>query len=677
MTITNNLKRSWTQVGVFLITAAIIAAIVWLGYCIGSCSPIPGQIIMSIALLGLGWLILSTTHRLMMKNFYRLVTFLFLYALGIWAYESVGTENQMIHFFAPINHTLSIFFPSRGSYDGDLARNILFHIVHFLSYLFCAMILFSWFGKRIMNRSGYNLILWKHKNIFWGYSKGGILLANDILTSTFTQQVIFVLPNELKNNQEEEKRIFEEIDGMGAVALYLDFDSGKTLPKGHRHFFLTEDQDFNVRMAIKVSRLEQDRQRSIYVRTEIPQVWTLFDQNKRVELHLFNQSDLTARKFAKDHPLIECAETTGKDNSVQTVNNFKVDFNFNILLLGFGWTGRELLHKEICDSQFVGSHFTATIFDNDYEVKNGEYPILYNECIDTYNLSFNPDFARMLPIDRTRNIVGSQPFYEWLDAHMDNYNRIIVALGDDRLNLDTAATIAQIAQNRSALSPGKRIFAHVREPQRYSYCKSQVYPITLFGDLREIYTMDIVIDEGLDIMAKTVNYVYSRYDQQTVPQADIEQNAERVWKETSNLFHKDSSRAAAANIGNIIRLAGGENELTEALKEPNIVEILAETEHKRWNAFHFTKGVRKWDQVSENPKMGAKLFSDPANKNSTLLKHACLVEYKKLEEIAKLVNQVRKRNGNLEEENFQETDRRIIRHFPIVKHITKLKADTQ
>lgn len=662
---TNTFKRSSAQAGMLVLAVVLFGVLTLLGYWVGGCCPVWGQIIMSLAVLALGWLILSLTHRMMMKNSWRLLTFVALYGFGVWVYSTLEAPNRVIGFFAPIDNTLSIFFPSRGSYsEAGFEKDIYFFVLHLLAYLFFAMIAFSWFGRRLVNRSGRWLIPGGNKNVFWGYSVGGVLLAKDILRTSVWQQAIFVLPRSLRDDEDEEKRIFEQLDSMGAVVLYEDMDTACYIPRAHRHFFLTEDQDFNIQQALKVANCPRCSAPSLYVRTELPQAYTLFE-GLAVETHIFNQSALTARQFARKYPMLDCAGS-------KEVAKLRVNHQFKVLLLGFGWTGRELLHKEICDAQYVGSTFSATIFDRDYETRYGDYPVLFGECIEAYNLAFNP-------LGGSDNAVGSQPFYRWCEEHLTHYDRVIVALGDDSLNLNVAMNLSQIALFEKTRRDGNpfagSIFAHVREPRHYACCSNESYPVTIFGDLETIYSVEVVIDESLDRMAKGVNCVYSS-EEPLLTRSQIEARAEDMWHTSTILFNRDSSRAAAANIDNIICLAAiSDIDLQQAIDTPELLEILAETEHLRWNAFNRTNGVRRWDlnDIPDGHPLDARQFSVPDRRVYPLLRHACLVDFQSLDAVSDRVNENRALlagGKHYTTENFKETDHRIIRHYLLIKQIS-------
>lgn len=155
--------------GVLLLALSGVFLVLYAGFRLSCCHPVWGGIVMSLAVLRLGWLILSVTHRLRMRNLSRAIVFALLFASGIWVYRDLNpaqadaagdfwhpTRDELVDFYAPINNTLSIFFPSRGSYsEPGLDRTAGYHVIHLLSYLFAAMIAFSWFGRRTINRSGY------------------------------------------------------------------------------------------------------------------------------------------------------------------------------------------------------------------------------------------------------------------------------------------------------------------------------------------------------------------------------------------------------------------------------------------------------------------------------------------------------------------------------------------
>jgi hypothetical protein len=586
---------------------------------------------------------------------------LFIYGVIVHALFFDKTENWGISILSNINRTISVFFPSRGDYEslsGD--RCLLFHtnFLFLLTSIYASLLIASWFGRKMMNHAQFYLSRKEKWVLFFGSCEQSILLAKDITKQKPETGCVFIVPEKAKDNKE----IFDQLDEFGAVVLYADFErettnyiSTRIFKKVTRYFLLGDNQDFNIKTALQIANklAYYDQKVHLHVRTEQERIDNFFPLKSNIELHFFNQSDLTARKFSEKYPMLNAL-----DKKAINHETLLVDGEFRLLLLGFGWRGHELLKKCICDAQFKGSDFSATIIDKDFKIKNGEYPLLYNECIEKYHLEFNPGNV---------DDVDSYSFYQWFEANSNfTFNRIIIALGDDRMNVETAQKISRIFQNtetgiKSNEELRNIIFAYVQNREQFSYYYDENYTpslkstITLFGNMEEIYTYDVVVNETMDRIAKMVNYVYSMSEIEQLDTLDDKwDEIEAKWAHES-IFNKNSSRAVAMNIRNIYEITDGK---WDVLKNTDKLETLAENEHLRWNAFHFVNGIRTWnleDITTENAKL--------KDKNGNLLKHGCLIDFEKLPLVAKKVNTIRKRNGNMNEENYRETDRRIVRHF--------------
>ncbi len=368
----------------------------------------------------------------------KIVGFLVIFIYGVTVYHCNSEKsfgNWWVGLLSPLNSTLFIFFPSRGGYEEDF-DSIAFHytLLHLLSYLYIAMLGMSLFGRKLMNRASSKFVFPRFKNIFWGYSDGGVLLAKDIMNHTFSDRAIFVMPENIPLSREVEQYRFEEIDGIEGIVLYKDLSKEIDI-RAVRHFFLTEDQDLNVKLAfmvleaiekrnkrrwkcknkfickcickIKKKRKQKDkpvwrcrnrfickcvckfkrihkivapwiykwkqgRVSKLYVRTELEYVDKYFTEKLKrlkgkVEVHTINESELTARRFISKYPSLEmpkviCERETKDDNK-----------KFSILQLGYGWSGKSILDKLICNTQFGGWTFSATIFDKDLKTKH-DYP---------------------------------------------------------------------------------------------------------------------------------------------------------------------------------------------------------------------------------------------------------------------------------------------------------------
>ena len=622
-----------------------------------------GELVIALSILVACFVIVVIAYGWFRKTWVKIVSFLALFIFGFFVYQGLN-EGSVLWV---TNNALSAFFPSRGEYEPSGLLNKPYQFFHLLVYLYAGLVVLSLpFAGKMMNRCK-RMLSWRKRYVFFGAGEPSRILAKEILNAKDVKVACWFC---LDENLRDDTKLFNELDEMGAIVFYKNLDNNSVRKMCvrqafSRYFFLDDDDDFNVRMAtsiIEVFKKEPPKETAhLYVRTDL-QV-NFFENmdisNSNVEIHVFNNSDLMTRRFIKKYPMLDCSGIALNTDKIAVSGTFKM------LLLGFGWTGRELLEKCICGSQFKGSAFSATIIDADYEQKSGDHPIMYNECINEYNLRFNPEGVYD---------VYAKRFWDWAGENLKGFNRIVVSLGDDKTNIEVATKLSRLLVfNGMTVDDCRcRVFALVRHKWKYSYYESGNMPFVLFGDIRNLYTRDIIINDSEDRIAKMVNYVYSQWQ---VPHVDVIDwtEAENLWKRTK-LFDKDSCRAAAHNIDDLFRVATGKDisklsdddlekalvEFEEVIQQKDKLEILAGNEHLRWNAFHFTNGIRllKLDEITGEK---AKL----SDTNGNLLKHGCLVKYENLDAVSDKVNANRLKKGNNNTEEFKESDRRIVRHYPL------------
>lgn len=687
-----------------------------------------------------------------------------LLCLGIFVYANLESSNPRSLFetlLFPFNSTLASFFPSRGDYSlteyhGCQEANIykfpsLYLFFHALCYFYVAWLGFSVFGRKLLNRVALFIMPRRNRNLIWGYSEGAFELAKDMILNTEKDEPIFLLDDDIEFDSEKENRIFDRLSNESILAFSthyenlskssLDFNASifswyywrRKFTAGryfeaYRYYFITENQDFNVKYALMILNqlyFQKDKltgKTHIFVRTEQEGIDVFFQEklndglSDHVEVHIFNQSDITARQFVAEHPILDLTNRTNPITGEKwlTINHdsLHVDGDINILLLGLGWTGYEMLKKLVSDGQFIGDYRTnIVVVDNDYKQYHGRYQYIVKEAAKFgVSICINPlvwiddkhkichqwltgeECSRKEGLkEKSIHQANSYLFYEWLgfvpnDDNVVNilrFNRIIVALGSDELNINTALQITNFRNHYlgaketidSTLMP-EPVFAHVRDKDGYSYYEESIGktidpPIRIFGGLKSIYNAKTLVEEKMDTIAKLINYVYSQYmidvlKNEQLTEALQNGKAEKEWAGCT-IFDQDSSRAVAMNIDNMVKIAGNIDRLKKMLDEPLYIERLSELEHKRWNAFHYMRGIGSWkiDEVQEardrNGKVKAKgkLFF-----NGALVRHICLVDYEELDAATRRVNIL----GNTGED-YKAADRRIIRHLPIFYQI--------
>ena len=683
-------------------------------------------------------------------------TFIILMCFGIYVYSGeLGPKSSLADYILyPFNNALSAFFPSRGDYftfDSSkdsfqyhiYSYNTSYLIFHTLAYFYFAWLGFSIFGRKLLNRTALGMLRREHKNLIWGYSEGALELAKDMVNNYKDYEPVFILDDDIEFDTEKDKRIFEKLSNENILAISTHYDnlsidandfqctwfswhhlrklltSGKYF-SGLRHYFITENQDFNVNHAIKILTqlsLQADclkEKTHLFVRSEQEGIDSFFQArikngrlSGKVEVHIFNQSDITARQFVEQYPNLNLAKRTNPSTGEKWLsinhNSLHVNGEINILLLGLGWTGFEMMKKLVSDAQFIGDYkLNIVVVDNDYRMFHGRYQYIAQEaarfgvniCINPkiwvnkcnriceQSLSTNHDIYYDGLVEKRIHQTNGERFYEWLGftpeggpANILYFNRIIIALGSDELNINTALQLNTFRNhylgakeaNDKQMMP-EPIYAHVRDKESYSYYDDSITtpPIRIFGGMKNIYNVKTLVNEKMDEVAKLVNYVYcqSNYiiSEEQLRNALKNGDADNEWAGCS-IFNQDSSRAIATNLENLVALAGGLEQLKYMVNEQKYIDYLAELEHKRWNSFHYMRGIGTWNTEDVQPVNGeakGKLMF-----NGTLSRHICLVDYDRLNEATSRVNSL----GNFT--NFKETDRRIIRHYPAFYRIMK------
>jgi hypothetical protein len=175
--------------------------------------------------------------------------------------------------------------------------------------------------------------------------------------------------------------------------------------------------------------------------------------------------------------------------------------------------------------------------------------------------------------------------------------------------------------------------------------------IFVFGCQEEIYKESEIIREEIDRMAKAVNDEYNKRNPKGAT----------PWQEL-DWFSQESNRSAADFIPAMFRLAEFDrNKDTLAEKGSALANVLAQTEHLRWNAFHTAMG---WDSISIEEML--QCFAETKDmslcrKNSKARLHVCIASWDELDQISRAYSQI-----THSDVDFKEYDCAIIERAPLI-----------
>lgn len=590
---------------------------------------------------------------------------LLVYLIGYWPDTGIKSQNAMlldalISLLRAVFSTGRMFVIENDFNDiNEILKNnqlylLAFGTVHVTALLITTIAAISWFGEKILIRLKLLFTSLQTTYIICGLNENSCSFGEDLLETDEKRRVVFIekdMGSDLPDKAKDLGAIVINSDPLELSCLKHAGINGKLNKRPVYLFTFTEDETLNINIALEVMRGIKDSsvqdKLHIYVRTKAYEIDRVFDDENQknrtnFDVRIFNETDIAARQLMENHPLHEVVDI---DYSSSTAKS-----DLTVLLAGFGDIGRQVLQKAICCGQFVGNKTRFIIVDNNISKTFGAFKNRYPELICNYDIC---------TVDAD---VREERFFDLLNGKAGELNYIAVALGQDRLNLDTALGIKAI-YDRSPKQHNKQpvIAVNVWDEKELMRCNTAENgmgwgDIRIFGQSKKIFTEDIIINESMDIMAKAVNTYYNNINPQ--------QAAE--WRKLSS-FTKESNRASAMHIRTKLQLTGlnmCKREMTpdchevietlEKLKEylgEKRLRNLAMCEHLRWNAFHFASGWRTWKLVE--------IDGESKPKDAIHKRHACLVDWDALRDVANAF-------GRDNPEYYQYLDVDQILHIPYV-----------
>lgn len=330
----------------------------------------------------------------------------------------------------------------------------------------------------------------------------------------------------------------------------------------------------------------------------------------------FDEYEICARLLIYEYPL---CNTVNFDDSGRACDDL------DVLIVGFGRIGHEVLRKIIANGQFEGDkfHFHAAIYDPRYEHREGFFKSQYPMMFANYDIDFEPHDAR------------SSKIFNYISDNAAKLKYIVICL-DDR---EKARAIAiDIADRLHSTGYSRNVYTCDTKGIR---CYSQ--------DAKEcvshwIYDSELLYSGELDRCAMELNHRYA---------GGISTNED--WK-NCDYFGRMSSRASVDYLMPLIRrISAGTGILTDIQREN-----LAKSEHLRWCAFHYTFGYDVMDTEEFSRRVRARQdeirghgqSSIKITKDAKSLKHVCLVDWDELDEISRIENEIT--GGS---RNYKDSDR--------------------
>ncbi len=586
----------------------------------------------------------------------------------------------------PACRTFSSFFPSRGDFESSYGESWYF-LFHACAIVYLLSLLLAFFGIGLVNRLfiAMRKVFRRRLEVFWGYCDEARCLAG---TMDDRGRIVFALRGSKETWLElQDNEAVHVLAKDGWKWIYGTPDNSALLC-ADRHFFLSPNGHENVASAeILMKELEAracPREVSIYVRAwseaddDVLYKWAdgwnshLLKEKIDASIEIVREEAIVSRKFLVDHPMLDCPGI-GIDTESATVSG-----EFRVLVVGFGIQGERLAADMICDAQFLGADGQGVPISVDaVDASPLSYGWFKENCAEAYSRyigSFQCFEA------------GGELFWEWIKKQLP-YNRIVVCTQSDEFNLELANDIANhyMADHREFRQADGRdklkntIFARVRDHSLSVSIKDghvngeDSYQI--FGDSADTYDARTLLNDRWDAGAVFINGVWNASPPEGTSRIEWYKANKNLgigyWREQST-FNRESSRASFMNLRNILRLMGyavfptrpsDEEIARQGLREVPSSQIremlseklnekcgrtLAESEHRRWMAFHFVRGWKRWvpdeGELRDLSADGTRCVKPNSMKNRARI-HANLVDFKELDDVDEVFNAVNRANG--------------------------------
>lgn len=311
----------------------------------------------------------------------------------------------------------------------------------------------------------------------------------------------------------------------------------------------------------------------------------------------FNEYDMSARLLVHEYPLC---------NAINFNENGRATEDVEVLLVGFGLIGQEILRKLIAAGQFEGSRFHATIYDPEYKHRTAS-EILRNRMMMQCPIMFMNYEITFETFEQGGEVL------RFLRENASKLKYIVICLEDKKIARDIAINTVK---NLQAMGYSQNVYTCDTKGVR---CYSQNVEECR---MHWLYDSELLYSGELDRYEMELNRRYGG-----------------DWKQLS-YFHRMSARATVDYLIPLIRKVV-KNPMTSEQREN-----LAKSEHLRWCAFYYTFGYeameieefiqRTKDRLAEIEESGyssIRTVSDTKTK-----KHVCLVSWDKLDEIAQIEN---------------------------------------
>ncbi len=314
-------------------------------------------------------------------------------------------------------------------------------------------------------------------------------------------------------------------------------------------------------------------------------------------VRMFDRAELISRLLIKNYPL---CDTVRFDKDAKAMDDVE------ILIIGFGSIGRQILRKTVAGGQFHGSAFHAAVFDPMIGKDDGFFRNRYAPMLEEYDIDLMP-YGGL-----------SSELISYVIKKGEKLSYIVIATGDEKTGREI---VGGVMDTLKRLGINKPVYQACRDRVVYYHGTD---PIRTYLS----YETDILHQGLIDELAVEINHYYWGESEP----------ADEQWKQC-DYFSRMSCRASADYLSSLLKRT---DTLEKETLSPAETENLGISEHRRWNAFHFSMGYSRMSReiCEERAELYRKDNSVRITKDALKKQHACLISWDELDELSEWENAV-------------------------------------
>lgn len=327
---------------------------------------------------------------------------------------------------------------------------------------------------------------------------------------------------------------------------------------------------------------------------------------KNLDAYLVSKEQLLVRRFLTEHLPLQYLKKRGLGQEKEGI--FCPAVPFTVCMIGFGDLGKE----------YLLSTYENTAFETAAPDKRGMKALILDENLTEKRAELfrdAPQFKAEPGISWKETSYESEEFFESIEELLGELHQILIATGDTELNVELAIRLLRICRKRGMEE------------------KLPEMVVALHGKARGSI---VLLAQEKNVFFQRVSQEQFTYEELILRKADQEAEALHRHYQGRNLhaenwntlgtFTQTSNRAVVWDIPNKLALAGDLGGLSKEERE-RIFWQMARYEHRRWNAFHYSRGWTKLP-VSE---LSEEEWEQCITKHKREKRHTCLVEWDELD----------------------------------------------